>query len=389
MTPRRFALRLAAAALVLAVAAAALAATPRTIVVRGRTLPPDGGPLAGARVMARGSATVSALTDDRGRYTLSLPLGMPAALKRLPFRIEVRAEADGRRLPLAGGGQSLVLDASWPAAAERPRVQSNRAAAATAVTTALEVEGVNVAWIEADFGGTAPAGAPEPREPAVAVVPAMPMPAPRDPVPAVAPAPRDVAPAVASAPRDSAPPTPAPRAGSPGGGPAPVPATPDSSRAVAPARTQAPRNSAATARPQAPIEAPKIVVSTRTADAPPPRPSPVRPVDPYAKRDSVSPADTCRCTLRGTVEIHWDRPLEDYTPVRLELDAPGMKPTEVSLFMGAPREFRFGPLPCGEWRLGVKPGGRLRYADVAGDSARVVHCAGAVETRIVLVPVRR
>lgn len=75
--------------------------------------------------------------------------------------------------------------------------------------------------------------------------------------------------------------------------------------------------------------------------------------------------------------------------MKLELDAPGVKPADVTLFMGAPREFRFGPLPCGEWRLTVKPGGKLRYADVSGDSARVVPCSGATETRVVLVPVRR
>ncbi len=146
------ALALAAAGLALlaAVAPSASAApaqgpAPRTIVVRGRAFAPDGAPLTGARVMVRGSASVSAVTDERGRYSLSVPLGMPAALQRLPFRIEVRAEDGGRRLPLAGGGTSLVIEADWPAAADRPRVRSNREAAVTAVSTALGVENVSIA----------------------------------------------------------------------------------------------------------------------------------------------------------------------------------------------------------------------------------------------------
>lgn len=388
-------------------AAAALAAAPRTIVVRGRTLSPDGRPLAGARVMARGSVSVSALADERGRYSISLPLGMPAALRRLPFKVEVRAEADGRRLPLAGGGSSLVIDAAWPAAAERPRVQSNREAAETAVATALMVEGVTIAWVEADFGGLPRASATPAPEPAAAppaprntVAPARPpspapetrQPAPTDPsrsaiersagvvpraaepvaarppAPATKPAPADSTPPAARTSRDTAPAA------------APVPRT-----SVPARRSPAPRDSA---RPRT-AEPPKIVASAREVEPPPPRPSAVRAIDPSAKRDGAAPSDTCRCTIRGTVEIHWDRPLEDDTPVKLELDAPGAKPAEVTLFMGAPREFRFGPLPCGDWRLTVRPGGKLRYADVSGDSARVVPCAGATETRVVLVPVRR
>ncbi|MCC6349439.1 MAG: hypothetical protein IT347_07600 [Candidatus Eisenbacteria bacterium] len=413
---------------------------PRTIVVRGRTLAPDGKPLAGARVMARGSVSVSALTDDEGRYALSLPLGMPAALKRLPFRIEVRAEAQGRRLGLSGGGTSLVVDAAWQAGGGRVRVHSNRAAAANAVVTALELESVPVAWIEADFGGAAtggtegsfshdailpgeappppaetppmpravapPAGTADPNpapaaiaRDSVALADAPPPLAPRDSV-AVATAPPPAAPrdsaAVATVPppapaRDSVVPAPAPPAATRDSvvlAPAPPAATRDSvalATAPPPAAPRAvPRNSARSAPPP-----PRVVASSREVAAPPPRPSAVRAMDPYVRRDSVPRADTCRCSVRGTVEIGWDRPLEEHTPVTLVLDAPGARPVEVSLFMGAPREFRFGPLPCGEWRLGYKAGGRLRYADARGDSTRVVPCTGATETRIVLLPLRR
>ncbi len=373
---RGFARRVAVAALALLVPALAGLASaqvaPRTIVVRGRTLAPDGKSLAGARVMARGSVSVSALTDDEGRYALSLPLGMPAALKRLPFRIEVRAEAQGRRLGLSGGGTSLVVDAAWQAGSGRVRVHSNRAAAANAVVTALELESVPVAWIEADFGGAATGGA----EGSFSRDAILPGEAPPPPA-----APRDSA-AVATVP------PPAPARDSVVLAPAPPAATRDSvapATAPPPAAPRAvPRNSARSAAPP-----PRVVASSREVAAPPPRPSAVRAMDPYVRRDSVPRADTCRCSVRGTVEIGWDRPLEEHTPVTLVLDAPGARPVEVSLFMGAPREFRFGPLPCGEWRLGYKAGGRLRYADARGDSTRVVPCTGATETRIVLLPLRR
>jgi hypothetical protein len=136
------------------------------------------------------------------------------------------------------------------------------------------------------------------------------------------------------------------------------------------------------------IVAPNIVASTKTVPAPPPRTSQVHALDPLAGKDSVPAADTCTCSVRGTVEIDWKRPLEDHTTVRLELDAPGAPAAEVTLFMGAPREFRFGPLPCGTWHLRVRAIGRLRYAPADGDTLRALVCTGATETRVVLKPRR-
>jgi hypothetical protein len=115
----------------------------------------------------------------------------------------------------------------------------------------------------------------------------------------------------------------------------------------------------------------------------------VRAIASLAGPDSLAPRDSCRCSVRGTVEIDWRRPLEDHTSIRLELDAPGAKSAEVSLFMGTPREFRFGPLPCGTWRLTVKAMGKLRYTDARGTAPRIIPCSGMVETRVILVPAKR
>lgn len=370
---------LAAGVLLSACAALASTAVPRTIVVRGQAHADDGGPLAGARVMARGTVSVSAVTDDRGRYTLSLPLGMPAALLRHPFRIEVRAEHEGRRLPLAGGGASLVVNAGWQPATGTVRVHSNREAAAVAIATALEVEEVTIAWIEADFGAAAAGGRDGSFEQQAALPGSAPARARAAPPSATGPvaapptaAPRNIAPAPRATPaRNSVPPAPRPPA-----------ATPKPSGGTASATRKSPPK-------PAPRDTARIVATARAVDPPPARPSPVRAIDPLSRRDSVPPADTCRCVLRGTVEIEWERPLEIDTPIRVEIDAPGVAPVELSLFMGAPREFRFRPMPCGDWTLTLVAGGRLDYADEYGDTTRVVPCREATETRIVLRPVRR
>lgn len=384
--------------------------------VRGHAYAADGAPLAGARVMVRGTVSVSALTDGQGRYTLSVPLGMPAALQRSPFKLEVRAESGGKRLALAGGGAALTLEASWVPATGRVRVDSNRDAAAAAVATALEVEGVPIAWVDADFGGgareTAPPTAAPPAPEPVTAAPARPAPHESVPEPTPRPAPPPAAAVVApvaKAPEKAEKPRrekkKRARREEPAARPAPPPAEPlaVATPPATSAATDTPRTAPVTGAPDlpppalesrpapvsAPPAAPKIVASARPAPPEAPRPSPVRAIDPFAPRDSVAPPDTCRCTVRGTVEIDWVRPLEERTPVRVVLETPREPTARVVLDLGAPREFRFGPLPCGEYRLRVHPGGRLRYADVSGDSVRVLRCEGLTETRVVLQPVRK
>lgn len=394
---------LCAAAAPLPAAPAKGAPVPRTIVVRGLVRGEDGRPLVRARVSVRGSATVNAVTNDRGRYSLSLPLGMPAALARAPFRLDVRAEGGGRRVPLAGGGEALVLEATWDAAANRARVTANREDAATAVRTALEVDEVPVAWIEADFGDTA-AAEPAPAVPAAARATPGPATSPgraaavqpqadstRAKVAGRVPGAANATPPAAG---PKAPPKPRARPMAPARDTTATPATAPvanaaaSPAAKAPAGTAAPRpdpgGAAATARDTA-----RVVATSRAVASPPARPSAVRAIDPFEPRVDPPAPDTCGCSLRGTVEIQWDRPLEFNTPMRVELDAPGTPPAELSLFMGAPREFRFGPLPCGDWRLTLVGGGRFHYADAHGDTTRVVRCEGPSQTRIVLVPTRR
>ena len=117
-------------------------------------------------------------------------------------------------------------------------------------------------------------------------------------------------------------------------------------------------------------------------------PSRVQRIDPFsAPAARNNEPDTCACRLRGTVEVDWDRPLEQDLPVEIVLTGPASQRAEVELFIGSPREFHMGPLPCGTYQLELRPGGRLRYALARGDSR--IECRGSAQVRVVLTPVRR
>jgi hypothetical protein len=103
-----------------------------------------------------------------------------------------------------------------------------------------------------------------------------------------------------------------------------------------------------------------------------------------------APTDTCTCSLRGTVEVHWDdRPLEEDFLVVVDLDGPTRRSVPVEMDMGSPREFRVGPLQCGRYQLSARPQGRLRYTLAGGDSVMTVPCRGSSQARMVLVPAKR
>lgn len=133
----------------------------------------------------------------------------------------------------------------------------------------------------------------------------------------------------------------------------------------------------------------------QTSDSIPTAPAPPAPGDRRVKAieafSSSAPAailDTCACRVYGTVEIDWERPLERNFVVDLTLTGPATQSSEVELFMGSPREFRLGPLPCGDYKLAVRPHGRVRYQLRRGGSELRVHCAGFTQVPVVLVPKR-
>lgn len=399
--------------------------TPRTLVVRGRVLKADGSPLAGARLSARGTVTVSALSDDRGRYSFTAAMGAPVALKHGAFTIELRAEASGSRLAFAAGGPALAIEVSVVSGTDRVRVRSNAPGATAAVITAFAQDGVPTAWVDADFGGAGsakgslelksvdeaslpglgPAGVP-PRE--------KPLPAPRPTAPREKVTPPVVTPAAVTAPA---------RATAPAHLAEPRHETPAKTAAVvvdrwrmrdsieiaqraqkrtadslARAQAEAKRQVAALAERAKRDSVERVKLTRRHADSlataarhavipanPPAATSPAA-----APRSGASAVAGCECRVRGTIEVAWEeRPLEENLPVSITLEGGDAPAQEVELYLGAPREFHFGPLPCGEHVFKIRTDGKLRYTTGKADSLVTLHCDGNAQVRVVLTPQKR
>lgn len=374
--------------------------TPRTLVVRGRVLKADGSPLAGARISARGTVTVAAISDDRGRFSINAPMGAPVSLKRGAFTIEIRAESNGSRLAYAAGGPALAIEVSAVGGTDRVRVRSNAAGATAAVITAFAQEGVLTAWVDADFGGAGspkgviefksvdevalpglgPAGTPPREKPQPPREKHAPLPPAAEPAAHRPQAPAAAAPTDRWRTRDSL--AAAQRAQKR--------AADSLVRAGAEARRIA-MNLAMRARHDSLAQvkaARKHADSLATLAHHAAIPAATAPATPAARSNASTPG--CECRIRGTVEVGWDeRPLEENLPVTLTLEGTNEPAQEVELYLGAPREFRFGPLPCGERVLKVRTDGRLRYTIGKGDSVTSVRCNGNTQVRIVLAPQKR
>ena len=115
----------------------------------------------------------------------------------------------------------------------------------------------------------------------------------------------------------------------------------------------------------------------------------VKLIEPFTAPTTAAALDTCACRVRGTVEVSWPRPLEEGLVVEVVLEGPALQRTEVTLDMGAPREFRLGPLPCGAYRLRLLSHGRLRYALARGGDELRVNCAGLTQVRVMLTPLKK
>jgi hypothetical protein len=360
------------------------------VIVRGSVLSSSGAPLAGARVTAQGSGSIEAMSDSAGRYTLTVPIGSANGVRRSPFRLEVRAAYRGRRLALTGGAASLAIEVEPVARTKRVRVRTNRAEATTALVGAFAHEGPATAWVEADFGGP-----PRARGSSNAITSEELDP---DALAGSAPAARDsgVTPAVPAT---------------------PAPATSAATRAATKAATTATTDTLArpVALPQRALKAAssrRVTAEPEGAQRANPRKRARRRAPPPAGADSirVQPSDTlaaapaapvapvvparpapgaCACRISGTVEIDWDNPLERDFPVDVQLEGPTRARATVEMFIGSPREFAIDPIPCGEYRLFARAGGRLRYVFARGDTVMAVSCHGSTRVRVVLVPAKR
>lgn len=190
---------------------------------------------------------------------------------------------------------------------------------------------------------------------------------------------------------------------------APAPANADTARtAPPPAKTTAAKTPPAPAeRPASPAAAAEVV-PTRT-DVPPETPSPP------ARKNRITPApqsvgrersgapfvisrrpwpfppeaaaDSCQCRLEGTVEVASPRPLPSRVPLTVRLEDSPQHADDIELFMGSPRRFLLGRVPCGPHtiRLDIRSG--LDF-DVTSREPLTVMCdPGRIhQFRIVLKP---
>lgn len=382
-------LALAGAALAFAGAALASPTDRKEILLRGVVCDAQGHPLAGARVSTSGAFVTATITGESGRYSLMIPAGSVADMRRAPFLLELEARRGGKRIPLAGGLDHLELrvgaardsGAELEVTANEPRVAHEAGAvfAATGEATVL---------VELDFGGVArrtasrehveppgkPAPASTPAPPATKPVTKAAAPPPK-PAPVVqsVPAPQKPAPVVQSAP---APPKPAPVVQA-----APAPPKP----APAGHSVPAPDEPASAARQTEPPN------ETRAGPGGLKRvePFPLAPVR-RGWRDTLSVAisDSCACRIKGTIELQFDRLLS--APLQLVISVRGLPAIRdtVELFMGSPRAFALDPVPCGVRSLDVQALAHRPFRVVTRTAVENIGCAANAlrQPRIIIAP---
>jgi hypothetical protein len=211
------------------------------------------------------------------------------------------------------------------------------------------------------------------------------------------------APGIAAAPSKEADGSGAP-ASPPAQGPGPA-AGANPAAVAPPAGTAAPGST----RPGTPYDDPTlrpVLVRAAAASSVNPRPpEPARPVTP-APRDSEPAAPVgiartlpppraghdatrlCDCTLRGTVEVQSDRPLQSRTEVVVSI-AGSPVATTVELFMGSPRAFEIRPAPCGPLRFALFTRSKQRFVLVSAEPSPSCLEGGSEQVRFVLEPVAR
>jgi hypothetical protein len=380
---------------------------------------PSGRPVRGAKILLRGLPEPAAVTDARGCFALAHAVPDIMALASAPLRLVLCASHKGWNLALASGAAALVIELRYVRATDggaQLEVRSNDAGAASAVAAACRASDDATVALSCEFlrwlGDedqtepllTALEVVPFVTEPAVTARAATTRPAaPRvDSGPAVVTPPRQAgipnaarsvaeSPSPASrapGPETSSPQRPegtrvVPSAPVPGTKPEPAPTPPpDAARVrVTPpsliAAPQEPRRSAPLPGAQRAAPAadttthPAIRVSVRpdTTDRLPDAAgseggAALRVALGRALPGTPSPPAglvACECRVKGTVEVRSEKPLSGTTWVVVSLaDAPAFRDS-VTLFMGPPRPFDLGRVPCGIHRLEVQPRSPQRF----------------------------
>lgn len=427
-----------------ACAAPAAAARAATFVFSGGVVEPGGRPVRGARLLLQGRAGPVALTDAEGRYSFSHVVPDLEALAVAPLRFVLRASHKGWNfaLPTGEGALAVELRLVRPAHGNaRLEVRSDDAGVAKAVASSFGVPGDVTVALSGGF--MRQLGAEDRSEPVLDALEIVPVaqPAPDTGVVRATPAGSRVDSAAASVTRPDraavalpvAAPVPVPQARPerpasmrlfpsapepgttprPASAPPPEPGTPpppavtpppehrlrDTARTHAasephgstPARgtpgaggadTTALRGIRVSVRPDTAARAPasagagggtalRVALGRALPDTQPPAPA----------------GRACECRVKGTVEVSLDQSLRSELRAVVSLAGMPARCDTVALFMGPPRPFDLGLVPCGSHRLEVRPlSGRL--FTVAPPALDVFDCvAGRTrQFRVVLKP---
>jgi hypothetical protein len=410
-----------------------------TFLFSGGVAEPGGRPVRGAKLLLRGRLEPAALTDAEGRYSFSYAVPDVAVLATAPLRLVLRASHRGWNLALSSGESALAVELRQVRMADgsaRLEVRSNDAGTARTVAASLRLPGEATVALSGDFMRRM--GAEDRSEPVLGVLESVSMAAGPELATGVATATPALVRADSAAASAARPDT----TGAAPGGEAPPPARPRPERpeslrlfpsAPEPGTTP-PSDAGSPPGSRSPDAAPVRMAPQPRADAEPSRRRTTSELGPrravtaadtttragirvWVRSDTAAPAPasagsgsgsvlrvalgravpdtqaprpvsmTCECRVKGTVEVRSEKPLSGALRVVVSLaDLPALRDT-VALFMGPPRPFDLGRVPCGSHRLEVRPLSARRFT-VAPPALDAFDCAagGSGQFRVVLVP---
>lgn len=399
-----------ATTLALAIAACTIMPAPSSAAVRssvvlsGRVLDESSAPVPQAWILVRGSRRLSALTDSLGGYRITVPGGTVEELAKQAVMIRVQARHRGMSIVTRDGAPELGIEMRVrrdPSSIWRFQVRSNRPPVAAEVAGAALIDPNPRVELQLDFRATPGQQVENLPVPLTAT----------QEVALIGPPPQG--PEFARASRTSAPPL----RGSdlsvmPDGPPAPLASRartkePDLSTAEQRAAKEAKKREREEEKQRQRLEreekarlakaARAVSESTSIAaatsrkktrdrgrnsifadsrdvpdDGSTTRPSKLTRIEPEIvlsrgprTEPAVEPpgetAATCSCRVRGTLEVESDRPLSEAMKVDVFIDGLPMHTDTVELFMGSPRTFDLGWIPCGPQAVGFATHSRQRY----------------------------
>jgi hypothetical protein len=371
-------------ALAVPCAASAAAARAATFVFSGGVAEPGGRPIRGAKVLLQGLAEPAALTDAEGRFSFTHVVPDVQALAAAPLRLVLRARYRGSSLALPTGESVLAVELRLVRAADAStqlEVRSNDAGVAKAVAASFGVPGDVTVALSAGF--MRQLGAEDLSEPVLGALEIVQV-APPAPAATTQPPPAPAA-TTQPPPADSLPGEPAAKAGIVANGPPQTrgpearPVVPDTATIARPGIRVSVRSDTAAFGPAATGSgggsALRVALGRVRARALP---------------DTQPPAPAgrvCECRVKGTVEASSDQLLRGSARVVVSIAGMPARCDTVALFMGAPRPFDLGLVPCGSHRLEVRPLS-ARSFKVAPPALDVFDCSAgrSQQVRVVLKP---